>query len=38
MGRKWTRLVVGSQIDFADRGEHGLKGVPGTWRLYAVMD
>jgi class 3 adenylate cyclase len=29
-------LVVGSAIDFADRGEHELKGVPGTWRLYAV--
>ena len=26
-------LVVGSGIDFADRGEHALKGVPGTWRL-----
>jgi len=29
-------LVVGSRIDFVDRGEHELKGVPGTWRLYAV--
>jgi class 3 adenylate cyclase len=29
-------LVVGSDIEFADRGEHELKGVPGTWRLYAV--
>jgi class 3 adenylate cyclase len=29
-------LVVGSGIDFADRGEHALKGVPGTWRLWAV--
>jgi class 3 adenylate cyclase len=29
-------LVVGSQLAFADRGEHELKGVPGTWRLYAV--
>ncbi len=29
-------LVVGSGIDFADRGEHSLKGVPGTWRLWAV--
>jgi class 3 adenylate cyclase len=27
-------LVVGSAIDFADRGEHELKGVPGTWRLF----
>jgi class 3 adenylate cyclase/alpha-beta hydrolase superfamily lysophospholipase len=29
-------LVVGSRIDFVDRGEHELKGVPGTWRLYRV--
>ncbi len=29
-------LVVGSGLDFADRGEHSLKGVPGTWRLWAV--
>jgi pimeloyl-ACP methyl ester carboxylesterase len=29
-------LVVGSGIEFAERGEHRLKGVPGEWRLYAV--
>jgi class 3 adenylate cyclase len=29
-------LVVGSGLDFADRGEHELKGVPGTWHLFAV--
>jgi hypothetical protein len=29
-------LVVGSGITFQDRGEHNLKGVPDTWRLYAV--
>jgi class 3 adenylate cyclase len=29
-------LVVGSGIEFNERGEHVLKGVPGTWRLYAV--
>jgi pimeloyl-ACP methyl ester carboxylesterase/class 3 adenylate cyclase len=29
-------LVVGSGIDFSDRGEHRLKGVPGEWRLFAV--
>jgi len=29
-------LVIGSGIDFADRGEHELKGVPGAWRLFAV--
>jgi class 3 adenylate cyclase len=29
-------LVVGSGIEFADRGERDLKGVPGLWRLFAV--
>jgi class 3 adenylate cyclase len=29
-------LVVGSGIPFEDRGERELKGVPGTWRLWAV--
>jgi class 3 adenylate cyclase len=29
-------LVIGSNIEFAERGEHELKGVPGTWRLFAV--
>jgi class 3 adenylate cyclase/pimeloyl-ACP methyl ester carboxylesterase len=30
------RLVAGSGIDFADNGEHELKGVPGTWRLHSA--
>ncbi len=29
-------LVAGSGIEFADRGVHSLKGIPGEWRLYAV--
>ena len=29
-------LVVGSGIEFADRGTRELKGVPGEWRLFAV--
>ncbi|MGH2651900.1 MAG: adenylate/guanylate cyclase domain-containing protein [Actinomycetota bacterium] len=29
-------LVVGSGIEFEDRGTHELKGVPGEWRLFAV--
>jgi class 3 adenylate cyclase len=29
-------LVVGSGLEFADRGERELKGVPGRWRLWAV--
>ena len=29
-------LVAGSGLEFADRGTHRLKGVPGTWALYAA--
>jgi class 3 adenylate cyclase len=29
-------LVVGSGLEFDDRGAHALKGVPGDWRLFAV--
>jgi len=29
-------LVMGSGIEFDDRGEHELKGVPGTWKLFVV--
>jgi class 3 adenylate cyclase/pimeloyl-ACP methyl ester carboxylesterase len=29
-------LVVGSDMQFSDRGEHELKGVPGSWHLYAL--
>jgi class 3 adenylate cyclase/pimeloyl-ACP methyl ester carboxylesterase len=29
-------LVVGSGIEFDDRGEQELKGVPGSWKLFAV--
>jgi hypothetical protein len=31
-------LVAGSGFAFQARGEHELKGVPGSWRLYAVVD
>jgi class 3 adenylate cyclase len=31
-------LVLGSEISFADRGEHTLKGVPGRWHLFAVQN
>jgi class 3 adenylate cyclase len=29
-------LVVGSGIEFEDRGSHVLKGVPGEWRVFEV--
>lgn len=32
-----TELVAGSGIRFDERGAHKLKGVPGTWRLYSVL-
>jgi class 3 adenylate cyclase len=31
-------LVVGSGIEFEDRGERELRGVPGQWHLWAVAD
>ncbi len=31
-------LVAGSGVTFSDRGSHELKGVPDTWRLFAVND
>ena len=30
-------LVAGSGLNFAERGAHALKGVPGEWRLYAYV-
>ena len=30
-------LVAGAGVELADRGERELKGVPGLWRLYAVV-
>jgi class 3 adenylate cyclase len=30
-------LVAGSGLLFEDRGERELKGVPGTWRLFAAL-
>jgi class 3 adenylate cyclase len=37
VSRTVTDLVAGSGIDFEDRGECELKGVPGTWHLYSVV-
>jgi class 3 adenylate cyclase len=31
-------LVAGSGLEFHDRGDHELKGIPGEWRLYAVQN
>ena len=37
VSRTVADLVVGSGIEFDDRGEHQLKGVPGTWHVLAVV-
>ena len=29
-------LVIGSGLEFEQRGNHELKGVPGEWHLFAV--
>jgi class 3 adenylate cyclase len=31
-------VVVGSELEFEDRGSHELRGLPGLWDLYAVRD
>lgn len=36
VSRTLVDLVAGSGVEFDDRGEHELKGVAGTWRLFAV--
>jgi class 3 adenylate cyclase len=36
VSRTVVDLVAGSGVVFTDRGEHELKGVPGTWRLFAA--
>jgi class 3 adenylate cyclase len=36
VSRTVTDLLAGSEVPFDDRGEHELKGVPGSWRLFAV--
>jgi class 3 adenylate cyclase len=37
VSRTVVDLVAGSGTTFEDRGEHRLKGVPGSWRLYAAI-
>lgn len=36
VSRTVVDLVAGSEITFDDRGEHELKGIPGSWRLFSV--
>jgi class 3 adenylate cyclase len=37
VSRTVVDLVAGSDIEFANRGMHALKGVPGKWQLFAVL-
>ena len=38
MSQTVNDLVAGSGLEFADRGSRALAGVPGEWRLLAVVD
>jgi len=29
-------LVAGSEAEFEERGDYELKGLPGTWKLFAT--
>jgi class 3 adenylate cyclase len=29
-------LIAGSGLEFEDRGEYELKGVPGSWKVFAL--
>jgi class 3 adenylate cyclase len=31
-------LSIGSDVQFSDRGSHGLKGLEGEWRMFAVAN
>jgi class 3 adenylate cyclase len=31
-------LTIGSKIEYDERGEHELKGMPGRWRVYAARE
>jgi class 3 adenylate cyclase len=38
VSRTVVDLVGGSGLQFEDRAEHALKGVPDPWRLFSVLD
>ncbi len=31
-------LAIGSGMRFEDRGEHTLRGIPGEWRVYSLVE
>ena len=38
VSRTVVDLVAGSGLEFHERGEHELKGIPGRWHLYAASN
>jgi hypothetical protein len=30
-------LLAGAELEFIDRSEHELKGVPGSWHLFTAV-
>jgi class 3 adenylate cyclase len=38
VSRTVADLIAGSDIELLDRGEHELKGVTGTWRLFSIRN
>jgi class 3 adenylate cyclase len=36
VSRTVVDLVVGSGINFSERGDYALKGIPGTWKIFVV--
>jgi len=38
VSRTVTDLVVGAGLSFTDQGDHDLKGIPGSWRLFTLQD
>jgi class 3 adenylate cyclase len=36
VSRTVTDVVTGSGLEFVNRGEHNLRGVPGRWQVFAV--
>jgi class 3 adenylate cyclase len=37
VSRTVTDLVAGSGLEFTDRGDHDLKGIPATWQLFTTQ-
>ncbi len=38
VSRTVTELVVGSDVEFTEAGVHALRGIPGDWLLFGVVD